>query len=288
MRESDQEHGGPAVKAQEETPRHVQGLRAENERLRARLAEVEMERGALASRCRLLDGALEDNAVLRAENVSLDAERRMLKDKTAQLQERIERQAKRQIELEERLAGFEEENRRVAREYLTVAQQNTSLANLYVAGHRLHAGLRRGEVIEAIKEIVATLVGSEEMALFERDEDAPVLSLVDSVGIDAGALRRVAVGAGIIGGTAANGETYLADAHDLEAAPGEEGLTACIPLSLEGRVTGVIAIFRLLSHKPALEPVDREIFDLLARQASMALYCTRLYAAQPATPGSGA
>jgi hypothetical protein len=73
-----------------------------------------------------------------------------------------------------------------------------------------------------------------------------------------------------------------------EPAPGEEGLTACIPLILEGRVTGVIAIFGLLSHKAALEAVDCEIFDLLARQASMALYCTRLHAARLASSGSGA
>src|SRR6185295_19398382 len=99
-------------------------------------------------------------------------------------------------------------------------------------------------------EIIATLVGSEEMALFERDEKAPVLSLVDCVGIDPVAFRTVAIGAGIIGGTAAKGETYVAGPDEVEEpAAGEEGLTACIPLTLEGRVTGVIAIFRLLAHK---------------------------------------
>jgi hypothetical protein len=43
-------------------------------------------------------------------------------------------------------------------------------------------------------------------------------------------------------------------------------------------VTGLIALFRLLSHKPSFEAVDREIFDLLASQAAIALYCTRLHA----------
>jgi hypothetical protein len=40
----------------------------------------------------------------------------------------------------------------------------------------------------------------------------------------------------------------------------------------------VIAIFRLLSHKLRIEDVDRELFELLAAQASVALYCTRLHA----------
>jgi hypothetical protein len=227
MHESKAEGIGPAGNGQDETPQHAQGLRAENERLRERLARAEVECDTL--------------------------------------HERIERQVKGHLELEERVQAFEEEDRRVAREYLSIAQQNASLANLYVAGHRLHSGLAREEVVEAIKEIIATLVGSEEMALFERDEKAPVLSLADGVGIDPVAFRAVAIGAGIIGRTAAKGETYIAGRDAVEEpAPGEEALTACIPL------------------------IDYEIFDLLARQASMALYCTRLHAARLASSGSGA
>ena len=86
-------------------------------------------------------------------------------------------------QLAERLRDLER-----ALEDNAVLQQSSSLASLYVAGHRLHAGVDLPEVIEAIQEIVATLVGSEEMALFERDEDAPTLSLIASVGIDPAAL----------------------------------------------------------------------------------------------------
>ena len=41
-------------------------------------------------------------------------------------------------------------------------------------------------------------------------------------------------------------------------------------------MTGFIAIYRLLSHKTALEPLDHELFDLLATHAATALYCTSL------------
>ena len=54
----------------------------------------------------------------------------------------------------------------------------------------------------------------------------------------------------------------------------EERLTACIPLVLDGKVTGAIAIFRLLPQKAGIEDVDRELFDLLATHAATALYCT--------------
>jgi GAF domain-containing protein len=63
----------------------------------------------------------------------------------------------------------------------------------------------------------------------------------------------------------------------MATASGEPPVTACIPLSLDGQVTGVIAIFRLLSHKPALAAADKELFDLLASQAAVALYCARLH-----------
>ena len=41
---------------------------------------------------------------------------------------------------------------------------------------------------------------------------------------------------------------------------------------------GAIAIFRLLPQKAAVEDLDRELFDLLATQAGMALHCAALHA----------
>jgi len=68
-----------------------------------------------------------------------------------------------------------------------------------------------------------------------------------------------------------------------EPPPSEEtwpasSLTAVIPLKVEGKVTGVIAIFRLLPQKQALATVDRELFGLLGSHAAMALYCSGLHA----------
>jgi hypothetical protein len=49
-------------------------------------------------------------------------------------------------------------------------------------------------------------------------------------------------------------------------------------LKLDGRVTGALALFRLLPHKGGYQPLDNELFDLLATQAAVALYCTSLTA----------
>ena len=56
----------------------------------------------------------------------------------------------------------------------------------------------------------------------------------------------------------------------------EAGLTASVPLVLESRVTGAITVFNLLGQKPGLEPVDLQLFDLLASHAATALHCTRM------------
>ena len=50
------------------------------------------------------------------------------------------------------------------------------------------------------------------------------------------------------------------------------GLTAAIPLKLDGHVTGAVAIFGLVPHKKVLAPVDHELFEIISRQAAMALH----------------
>ena len=56
----------------------------------------------------------------------------------------------------------------------------------------------------------------------------------------------------------------------------EKDLSACIPLHFDGRLLGVVAIFRLLPQKTGLVALDHELFDLLATHAARALYCTEL------------
>jgi hypothetical protein len=176
---------------------------------------------------------------------------------------------------EKHLAAIEEESRHHSTRYAEVEQQNTNLANLYVASYQLNGTLHRERVLNAIKEIVINLIGSEELAIFEKTGET--LTLIDSFGIDENALVPLPLDApGMITRVAALGETFIA-AQTLIAAEGrEENLTACIPLKLDDDVIAVIAIFRLLPQKVALEPVDLELFELLASHGATALYCTRL------------
>ena len=166
---------------------------------------------------------------------------------------------------------MEDQNRRFSERYVEVEDQNTKLANLYVASYQLNGTLDRERVIAAIKEIVINLVGCEELAIWELDEVLGALILAGSFGIDAGAWASIPVRSGVIGTVAATGEPFI----DPERA---QNLLACIPLKLDDHVVGAIGIFSLLPQKQGLEPLDHELFELLASHAASALYCTSLHA----------
>ena len=194
-----------------------------------------------------------------------------------------------EVQLKILLRQVDDENQRRSEEFTQLQQQTNNLANLYVATYRLHGTLERREVLESIREIVANLIGSEEMGLFEVDWTHQALVLVDSNGVDPARYKSLPLNGGLIGAAVRTGKPLVVE--NQVRGPGEETLSAVIPLQLAGTVTGAIAIFRLLPQKSKFEDLDRELFDLLASHAAMALHCTELHAtSQPsarggATPG---
>jgi nitrate/nitrite-specific signal transduction histidine kinase len=241
------ERGAYVQRVREDTQRYASELLGENERLRAALASLTQENAKLrwqADRARAELGAVGDRE-------------RLLKDA---------------------LGRVEEENRRFTSRYVEIEQENSDLANLYVASYRLHGTLDRREVLDVIQEIVTNLVGCEEIAIFETDRDGAAVTLVHSCGIDPKAHDRVHFGQGLIGQAVDSGEAYVAVDGGPATTPPEAGLTACIPLKLGDRVTGAIALFRLLPQKAGLGALDRELLELLGTHAATALYCSGLEA----------
>lgn len=248
MKKDREDRGAYVRKVRENTQRYVQELLGENEKLR------------------VLAGSLE-NQNLR------------LQEQILRIREELENHDREQVSLQRRLAEIGAENRRFSEQYIQVEQQNSNLANLYVASYSLHSTLNREQALATIQEIIINMIGSEEMAIFELNPDASELTLVASFGIERGSYVTVPVGSGIIGRVALTGERYLAEAKEgngLQSVP--DGLSACIPMELDGKVFGAIAVFRLLQQKAGFEALDTELFELLGTHAAMALYCTGLHA----------
>lgn len=149
--------------------------------------------------------------------------------------------------------------------------QSRTLWKLHVASTRLHESLERQVLFQVIEEIVNAIVGSEELAIYERDHATAEFRLAAQRGIAAARLR-IEPGLGVIGRAVASGETWVREDGG-ESVPGEEELTACIPLQVGSDVVGAIGIFRLLPQKGTLDGDDYQLFQLLRTQAAVALRC---------------
>jgi hypothetical protein len=166
--------------------------------------------------------------------------------------------------------------------------QVANLASLYVAVTSVHGAPDRPAVLSSVQEIVTNLIGSEEMAIFEVDAAQGRLTLLASLGIEPGRYREIRLGEGAIGRAAAGGERVIRQDGGSLTEDGDAALTACIPLKVGSHVCGVLAVFRLLPHKPCLDSLDLDLFEVLAAHAASALLFTRLYAASDGMAGAPA
>lgn len=175
--------------------------------------------------------------------------------------------------LREALAAAEAERDEAMTRATALWEQSRTLWKLHVASTRLHETLDRSCLFQVIEEIVNAIIGSEELAIYERVGDSRDFALSLQRGLEA-ARARVEAGRGIIGRALASGETWVREDGG-ESVPGEENLTACIPLQVGADVVGAIGIYRLLPQKPALDGDDYQLFQLLRTQAALALRCAK-------------
>ena len=135
---------------------------------------------------------------------------------------------------------------------------------------RLRQSLDQKDALEGIREIVANLLGSEEMALFTVDRKKAVLWLFWSFGIDAAdhgmmdaltepALKRVMEGECVV----ATAGTQLSTKPDI---------TAFVPIRFEGETVAVLAILKLLPQKQSIEGTDVDLLNAISSEAGPALY----------------
>ena len=170
------------------------------------------------------------------------------------------------------------ENQHLLEEYESLRQQNANLVNLYASNFQLHGTLDRQEILAAIVEIIVNLVGSEELAIFDVNEEDSTLRLITSMGIDTARYQQIPIDSSAVAGVVKSGELFVSDQIGSGTEDGEGSTLVCIPLKVNDEVRWVISIFGLLEQKAGIEEIDRELFSLLATQAGMALYCAALHA----------
>jgi hypothetical protein len=224
-------------------------LLRENERLRRQLASFETQHLAAADE--------HEWEKLRRELLS-----------------RIENLEGERCAMLERLCAVESENRGFTARYLEIEEENNALASLYVASYQLHSTLQLPEVLQIVIEIAINLIGAEVFAIYVLDERTNLLSPVAAEGREIAAFPGCEFGRGPVGAAVAAGETACSD--EAGAADPARPLVV-IPLRVQERPIGAIAIHKLLQQKQGFTPLDHELFTLLAGHAATAIFASRLY-----------
>ncbi len=158
------------------------------------------------------------------------------------------------------------------------------LVRLNAANARLIQSLEQGDVFEAMAEIIANLLGSEEIAVFDYHAAEKTFSKAWSSGVEAAALQPFLCGAGMFGRAVQQGLSQFQERQqDGALLPYEKNLTACAILKSSREIVGVIAIFGLLPQKNNLEWADYELLKFLETYGAVAMKFQRLQGRQVST-----
>ena len=131
-----------------------------------------------------MEETLRENERLRGLAVYLESERARSAEHVIELKELVAKLQLQQVRQQQQMSQAESENQRYSAEFNEVEQQNSNLANLYVASYRLCASLDRAEVLQVMQEVIINSIGSEELAIFELDAHGERLELLAPFGID--------------------------------------------------------------------------------------------------------
>jgi hypothetical protein len=170
-----------------------------------------------------------------------------------------------------RLATLDEEHARCAAHMRELQDRNTNLVQLTVASQLLCGSSDREDVLNAIEEIIINMIGSEEIAILELLPNEGRVRVTRTRGID-GASPRFAGAVEPIRLAISSGRVVI---------PKGREITAVIPLKMDSTMFGVVAVFRLLEQKPALDALDHELLDLLSRQGAVAIFSAAFRSLKP-------
>jgi predicted nuclease with TOPRIM domain len=225
------------------------------------LREVEQ----LQDRLRNLEA---ENAGLRAKVEADQAIRDLLS--------KIDRLESEKRELLSRFHRAEAVNSEFTARVQEVESEFANLANLFVASNQLHSSLSPRGVTRRIKEVLAQLVGAERYCMYLANQEATELIPIAYEGVAGSALTPVKIADSDLGQALLKG---TASVSDLDPTQGTvQRPAAIIPLSVDEKTVGVIAVFSTLAQKKRFDTVDFELFKLLGQHAAAALVSASLFA----------
>ena len=145
------------------------------------------------------------------------------------------------------------------------------------------AHLELGDLVKGLVELLREIVAGDAAVILLLEAEESRLRLVGAAGLEGLPERDVLipVGEGIAGRAAATGShesvTPVPSDTPLEAVLAKAGMTSAlvVPMKIEGRVSGVIAVAR--RGAAAFPDADQRLLELVADRAALAIEHARLY-----------
>ncbi len=233
-------------------------LVVENDRIRAALVDLERE-----------------NAILRTQLASDEAIRDLLR--------KIEDLEREKQALLSHVNEAEAHSSQFTHRHAQVEEELANLANLHVASYHLHSTLRLPAVVRHLRELLQQLVGARVYGIYIADDVRNELVAIAGEGLDATQLASIPYGAGE---TQEDAQGFVERSFLTGIAHVEEGPLnydravppACLPMRIDDRAIGIIAIYELFPQKPGFVAVDFELFKMLGLHAASALVGAELFA----------
>jgi len=147
-----------------------------------------------------------------------------------------------------------------------------SQAKVYAARMRLQSAVDQADALDAIREIAANLIGTEEVAVFKVDKKRSELWLYWSFGVDPNKHSVLEVSREPKMKQVLSGKpVYRLKLSKENLLSTDDPVSALVPILVDGIACAVIVLFRLFPHKPGIEAVDREICEVLSHCAGRAI-----------------
>lgn len=147
----------------------------------------------------------------------------------------------------------------------------TNQAKVYAARMRLQNTIDQADALDAIREIAGNLIGTEQVAVFKVDKRRSELWLYWSFGIDPNKHVLLDVRQEPQLHPVLKGKAVFREGAGRNLLSTDEPVSAIVPILVDGSVGAVVVLFRLVTHKPALEAVDRQICEVLSNCAARAV-----------------
>lgn len=256
MTEKNDKKDGFFTKFFEEGKEHIEDLLKQNEQLQKQVALLRHE---LSQKPGVDSGAEVDED---SELASVCQERDRLTHELGGFRKRMQ--------------DLERENTDFAEKYLQVEKESSNLANLYVASYQLHSSLDYDVVLQRINEILINLIGAERFAIYLYDPKVNSFTLVSGEGVEERKGSKIPLADNFLSRIARSGELYLA--QDVTSMGDDDRPIAALPLVAEDELLGLLVIYKLLIQKDSFEPIDHELFDLLAGHAAIAVRAAQMHA----------